>query len=179
MITNPRCKRIVGYKWYIAYSDGRIWSEKQKKFLSDRTKSKGYVKVNLYTEEGKVKNVRVHRVIWEAFNGAIPDGYEINHKNCIRHDNRIENLELLTHRENLLYGNGLELRRQCSIRNAKRGGACNFAKPIRLKGVTDCSNYYFNSRVEAASHFDITKKRLKHLLYTMRKKGSNRIRIHG
>lgn len=126
-----------------------------------------------------MKNVRVHRMIWKAFNGDIPTGYEINHKNGIRDDNRLENLELLTHRENLLYGNGLELRRQCAIKNAKRGGACNFARPIRLKGVSDCSNYYFHSRVEAATHFDIKKKRLTYLIYEMKRKGSNRIKIHG
>ena len=121
-MTSPRQNKINGYEWYIAHDNGMIWSEKSKKFLSTRTKSKGYVKVNLYDDEGKVKNVRVHRIIWEAFNGAIPDGYEINHKNGIRDDNRLDNLELLTHRDNLLYGDGLEKRRLAQIQKVKRGG---------------------------------------------------------
>ena len=77
-------KQIPDYPDYYATEDGKIWSEKTKKFLSTNTKSKGYCKVNLYDKDGKVHNVRVHRMIWQAFNGAIPDGYEINHKNCIR-----------------------------------------------------------------------------------------------
>lgn len=39
-------------------------------------------------------------MIWEAFNGKIPEGYEIDHINTIRNDNRLENLRLFTHKEN-------------------------------------------------------------------------------
>lgn len=35
------------------------------------------------------------------FVGPIPEGMEINHKNLDRADNRLENLELLSHRENI------------------------------------------------------------------------------
>lgn len=37
-----------------------------------------------------------HRLIWQVYHGDIPDGMVINHINCIRDDNRIENLELCT-----------------------------------------------------------------------------------
>lgn len=37
-----------------------------------------------------------HRIVWEMFNGPIPDGLFINHINGIRGDDRIENLELVT-----------------------------------------------------------------------------------
>lgn len=35
-----------------------------------------------------------HRIIWEMFNGAIPEGKEIDHINGVKSDNRIENLRL-------------------------------------------------------------------------------------
>ena len=50
---------------------------------------------------GQYKHYRIHRAVWEAFNGPIPDRLEVNHKNLIRNDNRLENLELLTHQENV------------------------------------------------------------------------------
>lgn len=41
-----------------------------------------------------------HRIIWEMHFGKIPEGMEVDHINHIRHDNRIENLRLVTHRDN-------------------------------------------------------------------------------
>ena|SRR5687767_4230992 len=38
----------------------------------------------------------LHRAIWAKVHGPIPDGHEVNHKNRIRHDNRLANFELLT-----------------------------------------------------------------------------------
>lgn len=43
----------------------------------------------------------VHRLVWEAFNGPIPGRLEINHKNLDRADNRLKNLELVTHQQNV------------------------------------------------------------------------------
>lgn len=45
-----------------------------------------------------------HRLVWEAFVGLIPEGLEVNHKNGVRGDNRLENLELVTRSENMLHG---------------------------------------------------------------------------
>ena len=33
--------------------------------------------------------------------GLIPEGFEINHKNEVKTDNRIKNFEILTHEENI------------------------------------------------------------------------------
>lgn len=40
------------------------------------------------------------RYVWEKHFGKIPNGYEVNHKDCNPKNNAIENLELVTHREN-------------------------------------------------------------------------------
>jgi hypothetical protein len=42
----------------------------------------------------------IHRCLWEAFVGVIEGKLEINHINLNRQDNRLENLELLTHKQN-------------------------------------------------------------------------------
>lgn len=52
-------------------------------------------------KDGRYVKMVVHRAMWEAFIGPIPKGMEINHKNLDRADNRLENLELLTHQENI------------------------------------------------------------------------------
>jgi len=55
----------------------------------------GYVQVMV-----RGKRLSVHRVVWEYFNGPIPEGMQVDHKNGIKHDNRLENLRLVTPRQN-------------------------------------------------------------------------------
>jgi hypothetical protein len=53
------------------------------------------------SKDGKYKHRPIHRVLWEAFNGRIPKGIEVNHINLNRQDNRLENLEIVTHQQNI------------------------------------------------------------------------------
>lgn len=46
-------------------------------------------------------NKQAHRVIWEMVNGPIPDGMVIDHVNGDPFDNRLHNLRLTTHSQNL------------------------------------------------------------------------------
>jgi hypothetical protein len=48
------------------------------------------------------KRFRLHRIIWELHFGEIPKGYEIDHINMDRSDNRICNLRLASRTENNL-----------------------------------------------------------------------------
>ena len=50
---------------------------------------------------GKGKYVRIHRLVCAAFLGKCPEGREVNHKNGVKSDNRIENLEYVTPKENI------------------------------------------------------------------------------
>jgi hypothetical protein len=66
----------------------------------------GYLRIGS-SAEGRVF---AHRVVWEAVNGPIPDGLEVNHINGIKDDNRIANLEVVTVQENLAHAWRLGLR---------------------------------------------------------------------
>jgi len=61
----------------------------------------GYYQVQIYND-GTKKSFPTHKLIAMAFLGHIPCGYElvINHINFTPTDNRIENLEIVTQREN-------------------------------------------------------------------------------
>lgn len=50
--------------------------------------------------KGKVKQYRIHRFVWETLKGDIPKGMVINHKNGNKKDNRLENLEVVTPKQN-------------------------------------------------------------------------------
>lgn len=45
------------------------------------------------------KRKRLHVYIWEFYNGAVPEGREIHHKDHNKRNNEIENLEVLTEAE--------------------------------------------------------------------------------
>lgn len=62
-----------------------------------RTTGTGYI---IVCRHGKYVNT-AHRMVWEHVNGPIPPKMQINHKNGVRHDNRIINLELVTASENV------------------------------------------------------------------------------
>ena len=83
------------------YKDGHLyWLEKgngRKKDLSVGSKgTRGYIGV-----EVNHKPFRVHRLVWTMFNGEIPKDMEIDHINRITNDNRIENLRLVSHQQNM------------------------------------------------------------------------------
>jgi hypothetical protein len=61
---------------------------------------KGYWAASL-CKDGKYIRRGVHRMMWEAFNGRIEGRLEINHKDLNRGNNRLENLEIVTHQQNI------------------------------------------------------------------------------
>jgi hypothetical protein len=54
-----------------------------------------------FCKNGKYTKRGVHRIVWEAFNNVIPEGMEINHKDLNRSNNKLENLEIVTHQQNI------------------------------------------------------------------------------
>lgn len=65
--------------------------------IEPRNHTNGYKQ----THYPKHKTFYVHRAVYETFVGEIPVGYEIDHINTIRDDNRLENLRAVTHLENV------------------------------------------------------------------------------
>lgn len=69
----------------------------QSKRLSDR---------RYFRADGRLRKQGInylHRAVWEFYNGKIPEGYHVHHKNENTLDNRIENLELLPGKSHLQY----------------------------------------------------------------------------
>lgn len=87
---------------YIVSSDGMVGSRRRGglKMLRPRLKRKGYVHVCIYGD-GKHIDRTIHTLVAEAFLGPKPTpAHQINHKNGIRSDNRVSNLEWVTQSEN-------------------------------------------------------------------------------
>lgn len=61
--------------------------------------SNGYKFVNI-SVKNNIKQLYVHRIVCAAFIGEIPDGCNINHKDSIKDNNRLNNLEIVTFNSN-------------------------------------------------------------------------------
>lgn len=101
-------KDVTGYDVsYQVSSIGRVRSPHGVRSLQLR--SDGYVMVGLRVG-GKIKSPKVHRLVAEAFIGARPMGFVTDHKNGDRSDNRAENLQYITHRDNTVRGKSCALK---------------------------------------------------------------------
>lgn len=63
--------------------------------------SRGYLVVSVWYR--RAVRSPAHRVLWMWHKGSIDSSKEINHINGVRNDNRIENLELVTTKENIVH----------------------------------------------------------------------------
>lgn len=79
----------------------------KEKILKPQINHRGYYQVEL-CKNSKVRFYSVHRLVWLAFNGQIPEGLQVNHINEIKTDNRLENLNLMTPKENTNWGTAIE-----------------------------------------------------------------------
>jgi hypothetical protein len=70
----------------------------QKRLASKKLPS-GYIQIRVMVDNTRIVGA-AHRLVWQWFNGDIPVGREINHKNGIKDDNRPCNLEVVSPSEN-------------------------------------------------------------------------------
>lgn len=97
-------KQIDGFEGlYAVSSKGRVMNLKSGKVLKNKSNNHGYPYVALPKGDGKSKNMLVHRLVAQAF---IPNPLnlpEVNHRNEIKTDNDVNNLEWVSRSENVRY----------------------------------------------------------------------------
>lgn len=103
---NEIWKDIIGYEGYYQVSNfGNIKSlpgkwKKFEKILKLHTTRCGYYIIKLY-KNTNCKIFTVHKLVALHFISNPNNLSEINHKNCIKIDNRDNNLEWVTHQQNI------------------------------------------------------------------------------
>lgn len=98
----------TSYEGYYASPKGLIISTKNNKIkhIKGKRDKDGYIELALSLKvdgKKKIKYIRAHRIIAETFIENTENKPTVNHKNGIRNDNSVENLEWSTYSENNLH----------------------------------------------------------------------------
>jgi hypothetical protein len=110
------------------------------------------------TVQYQYKNYMVSTIIWEMFHGPVPQDLRVDHSNQNKLDNRIENLRLLTHAENIM-----NQRKSHNPKSSKFKGVCwdkghgKWRATIRLGGRNKFLGLYADE-TEAAEAYDAADK---------------------
>jgi hypothetical protein len=91
----------IGIKKYAVSNMGNVRGADGIRLLSYNIIKDGYRFVTIYNDAIR-KGRTIHSLVMEAFVGERPNGYEIDHINRIRDDNRLENLRYCSKSENML-----------------------------------------------------------------------------
>lgn len=98
---NEECWRpVAGWEQYEVSCQGRVYSHWQKRSMHPSLAGAGYLSVRLCDGPRRLRPY-VHELVAEAFLGERPEGHEPNHRDGNKTNNRVSNLEWLTHSQNL------------------------------------------------------------------------------
>lgn len=104
---NEIWKDCYGYEGLYQVSNmGRMWSIKSQRTFIGCPSVKGYMKTTLRGKNGKVKTELVHRLVLLTFAGPSedPERTQVNHIDENKANNRLDNLEWVTAKENCNHG---------------------------------------------------------------------------
>lgn len=91
------------YPGYFVDEYGNVYSNKRgkNKKMKPIYNGSGYYQIKIFNNNKCISQPLVHRLVWETFNGAVPDSLELDHIDRNTANNTLSNLRVVTHSENL------------------------------------------------------------------------------
>lgn len=120
---------------YQASNLGNIKSVKRNCIMKHSRTPRGYCKIPLITEEGR-KTFYIHRLVMAAFVGE--SGLTVNHKDGLKTNNRLDNLEYLTMEDNTKHAvaNELTLKGENNFNSKLTEGIVLACRALNKQGVS-------------------------------------------
>ncbi len=136
--------RIKGFSNYGVTRDGRVFNYSENREVLGCKNPDGYHNFRLKSDKGYYLTWGRHRLLAFVY---IPvedpiDDLVVNHKNGIKGDDRLENLEWVTYRENLYH--------------AQENGYINICRPVSVRCSITGNVWFFPSINACAEYFNMT-----------------------
>lgn len=159
-------KIIEEYPDYEVSNLGRVKSHKRKKdlILSQNAYSNGYLFVILSNENGQ-HSESVHRLVLKTFNPTENmENLQVNHINCNRTDNRLENLEWMSASDNRKY-------RDKNKHTPK-------AQTILVQFLDGREDMIFDSLTACGEYFGVSRKAISRYLESQNVRSDRQVQAH-
>jgi hypothetical protein len=136
-------KPVNGLSGFMVSSFGNVTGIRGKPYKMSKNKKGYHILRSPIRKYGK----QLHRIVAEHFIGKIPNGYQVNHKDGDKSNNRASNLEFMTCSENIRHAIKLGLR--AANQNLKSSAMFDKSQVIAIKdaiaaghGNQEISNYF-------------------------------------
>ena len=95
-------KPVIGFENYLVSNLGNVLNQKYNRYKKPTLGRNGYWSVGL-SKNGKYTSCLLHRIVALAFIPNPQNKPQVNHINCNKKDNSVQNLEWVTSQENNLH----------------------------------------------------------------------------
>ena len=146
IVNDKKYKIHHKFNLYAASKDGDIIHILKQKPNKGKKSNNGYLMISVrqFGQSGQ-KFYTVHKFVYECYHGVIPDGMQVDHKNDLREDNRLCNLQLLTPSENS----------KKAFKNRKHFNNHEMRKCVKATNEVTREVLYYFSIGSAAKHLEI------------------------